>query len=252
MARNLVIVESPAKARTIERYLGDDFRVLASYGHVRDLPAKTKKGSLSIDIEHGFTPVYEVIEEKVRRLDDIKKAADMLARVKPSVKKFHSSEYINALANGDICLAVAWAGDSFQARNRARESGNGVDVAYVILGDAIPHIRAGKARVLATREARRLRQLPDVPTVAEAGYPGYEISNFIGISAPAGTASAAVDRLNEAVRAALAVPDVRGRMLNQLGLDPVGSKPAEFGQFVRDEITKWAKIAKAAGIKAAG
>ena len=67
-----------------------------------------------------------------KKTDDIRKAADALARVKPSVKKFHSSEYINALANGDICLAVAWAGDSFQARNRARESGNGVDVAYVI------------------------------------------------------------------------------------------------------------------------
>jgi DNA topoisomerase-1 len=78
---NLVIVESPAKATTIERYLGPDYTVLASYGHVRDLPAKTKKGSLSIDIEHGFTPVYEVIEEKVRRLDDIKKAAKRASTV---------------------------------------------------------------------------------------------------------------------------------------------------------------------------
>ena len=64
--------------------------------------------------------------------EDIRKAADTLIRVKPSIKKFHSSEYINALANGDICLAVGWAGDSFQARNRAREARNGVDLNYVI------------------------------------------------------------------------------------------------------------------------
>ena len=63
---------------------------------------------------------------------DIRKAADALIRVKPFVKKFHSSEYINALANGDICLAIGWAGDSFQARARARDAHNGVDIDYAI------------------------------------------------------------------------------------------------------------------------
>ncbi len=63
---------------------------------------------------------------------DIRKGADALMRVKPFVKKFHSSEYINALANGDICLAVGWAGDSFQARNRAKEARNNVDIEYMI------------------------------------------------------------------------------------------------------------------------
>jgi len=64
--------------------------------------------------------------------EDIRRAADHLAGLRRYVKKFHSSEYINALANGDICLAIGWAGDAFQARNRARESGAGVDIAYVI------------------------------------------------------------------------------------------------------------------------
>jgi len=64
--------------------------------------------------------------------DDIKRAEDHLAGLRRYIKKFHSSEYINALANGDICLAIGWSGDSFQARNRAREAGNGVDIAYVI------------------------------------------------------------------------------------------------------------------------
>ena len=67
-----------------------------------------------------------------KKADEIRRAADAVIKVKPSVKKFHSSEYINALANGDICLALAWAGDSFQARNRAREANNGVDVDFII------------------------------------------------------------------------------------------------------------------------
>ena len=67
-----------------------------------------------------------------KKPDDIRRAAEVVVKVKPSVKKFHSSEYINALASGDICLAVGWAGDSFQARNRAKEANNGVDIAYVI------------------------------------------------------------------------------------------------------------------------
>lgn len=63
---------------------------------------------------------------------DIAKASALLQRIRPSVRRFHSSEYINALANGDICLAIAWSGDSFQAKNRAREAGNGIEIGYVI------------------------------------------------------------------------------------------------------------------------
>lgn len=67
-----------------------------------------------------------------KKPDDLRKAAGLLAQMRPYVKKFHSSEYINALANGDICLAIGWAGDSFQARNRAQEAKNGVEISYVI------------------------------------------------------------------------------------------------------------------------
>ena len=67
-----------------------------------------------------------------KKADDIRRAADAVAKVKSSVKKFHSSEYINALANGDICLALGWAGDAFQARNRAREANNGVEIDFII------------------------------------------------------------------------------------------------------------------------
>ncbi len=81
MSRNLVIVESPAKARTIERYLGPDFRVLASYGHVRDLPEHPAKGEMGVDVEHDFAPEYEIVADRARQVQAIEKAA----RTAPSI-----------------------------------------------------------------------------------------------------------------------------------------------------------------------
>jgi DNA topoisomerase-1 len=75
MPKHLVIVESPAKARTIERYLGGDFRVLASYGHVRDLPENPGKGKFGVDVEHDFAPEYVVAEDRRKRVDEIARAA---------------------------------------------------------------------------------------------------------------------------------------------------------------------------------
>ena len=81
VASNLVIVESPAKARTIERYLGSDFQVLASYGHVRDLPENPGKGQLGVDVEHDFTPQYEINPDRRRQLAEIERAAKIASRV---------------------------------------------------------------------------------------------------------------------------------------------------------------------------
>jgi DNA topoisomerase-1 len=75
MPKHLVIVESPAKARTIERYLGDDYRVLASYGHVRDLPDNPGKGKFGVDVEHGFAPEYVISDDRRKQVADIEKAA---------------------------------------------------------------------------------------------------------------------------------------------------------------------------------
>ena len=75
MAKNLVIVESPAKARTIERYLGADYQVLASYGHVRDLPENPGKGKFGVDVDHDFAPEYVIPEDRRKQVSAIEKAA---------------------------------------------------------------------------------------------------------------------------------------------------------------------------------
>jgi DNA topoisomerase-1 len=74
MSRNLVVVESPAKAKTIERYLGPDYQVLASYGHVRDLPERPAKGEMGVDVAHDFTPEYEIVADRVKQVRAIEKA----------------------------------------------------------------------------------------------------------------------------------------------------------------------------------
>jgi putrescine transport system substrate-binding protein len=75
---------------------------------------------------------YQGLNPDSKKSEDIRKAAGLIAQVRPYIKKFHSSEYINALANGDICLAIGWAGDTFQARNRADDAKNGIKITYVI------------------------------------------------------------------------------------------------------------------------
>ena len=80
----------------------------------------------------SITLNYLKLDPNSKDPGDIRRAADLLSGLRRHIKKFHSSEYINALANGDICLAIGWAGDSFQARNRAREAANGVEINYVI------------------------------------------------------------------------------------------------------------------------
>jgi tripartite-type tricarboxylate transporter receptor subunit TctC len=113
----------------------------------------------------------------------------------------------------------------------------------------IPHVKAGKLRALGVSSARRVPLLPDVPTIAESALPGFETGTWYGIVAPAGTPQPVVARLNREINRILALPDVREKLLAQ-GLEPAGDSPAEFSALIRSEIAKYAKIVKAAGIKA--
>ena len=108
--------------------------------------------------------------------------------------------------------------------------------------------RDGKLRAIATTGLKRTPAAPDIPTVAESGVPGYEVTTFYGMSAPARTPRAIVDRLNSETVRALNSPEVRER-LQGLGADPVGNTPEQYTAFMQSEIAKWDKVIKAAGIK---
>jgi tripartite-type tricarboxylate transporter receptor subunit TctC len=113
---------------------------------------------------------------------------------------------------------------------------------------ALPHIKAGKLRALAVTSTKRTEALPEVPTVAEAGLPGYDSTQWYGVLAPAGTQTQIVARLHGEIVRALRDAEV-GKRLAADGAEAVGSSPEEFAAFIKSESEKWAKVALAAGIK---
>jgi len=122
----------------------------------------------------------------------------------------------------------------------------------VLIGSLIqslPHIRSGKLKVLGVGGSKRSPILPDVPTIAEAGVPGYEANNWWGIAAPAGTPPAIVERLHRELSVILASPETQKRFQDE-GAEVVHSSPAEFGAFIAAETAKWTRVVKEAGIKA--
>jgi tripartite-type tricarboxylate transporter receptor subunit TctC len=112
----------------------------------------------------------------------------------------------------------------------------------------IPHIKAGKLKPLAVTSNTRVSILPDVPTVAESGLPGFETGTWYGIAAPAGTPKDVVNKLQAEIARILAMPDVHDKLIQQ-GLIPVGSTPEQFGKFIGAERIKAGNIVKAANIK---
>lgn len=109
-------------------------------------------------------------------------------------------------------------------------------------------IKANRVRALAVTTAKRSSILPEVPTMAEAGLPGYETSTWGGLLAPAGTPKATVAKLNTEVNRILALPDVR-KTLQDAGIEPGNGSPQQFGDFISSEMVKWAKVAKGANIQ---
>jgi tripartite-type tricarboxylate transporter receptor subunit TctC len=112
----------------------------------------------------------------------------------------------------------------------------------------MPHLKAGTLRALAVTGPRRAGALPDVPTVAQAGLPGYESVQWYGVLAPAGTPAAVVNKLQAEIVRAVQSPELQAAMANE-GADPVGSSAEEFAALIRGEITKWTQVVKTAGIQ---
>ena len=123
-----------------------------------------------------------------------------------------------------------------------------VQALFSIALAAMPQIRAGKLRALAITSARRSPVAPDLPTVDEAAFPGFEVIGWFGWLAPAATPRPIIARLNAELVRALKMPDVRERLLSQ-STEPVGNTPQEFAAFMKSEHAKWAKVIKAAQIK---
>ncbi|HEV7803421.1 MAG TPA: tripartite tricarboxylate transporter substrate binding protein, partial [Burkholderiales bacterium] len=121
-----------------------------------------------------------------------------------------------------------------------------VQMMFFTVSAALPLMNSGRLKCLAIASTRRSLLAPDIPTVSEAGLPGFEATTWFGVMAPRGIAPNSVGKLHAAFTAALKQPDVRDRVLKQ-GFDIAGSNPAEFAAYVKAEIPKWAKVVKASG-----
>jgi tripartite-type tricarboxylate transporter receptor subunit TctC len=123
-----------------------------------------------------------------------------------------------------------------------------ITMSFANIVNVMPLAREGKLRVLAITSIKRSALAPDLPTMAEVGFPGFEAVPWFGLLAPAGTPKEVIDKIYSETAKALATPEVRKRF-DELGLEPVGNSPAEFAAVIKKETPEWAKVIKDAGIK---
>ena len=123
-----------------------------------------------------------------------------------------------------------------------------VQLLFASIPGVLAQITAGRIKALGVSISRRSPVLPNVPTIAEAGLPGYYAASWYGLLLPAGVAKTNIDVLAREIAKIMQAPDIREKMLAQ-GFEPLGDSPAQFGKFIGEEITRWEKVVKAAGIK---
>jgi tripartite-type tricarboxylate transporter receptor subunit TctC len=153
--------------------------------------------------------------------------------------------WFKTLTNIDVVLVTYRGG----ANVLSDLLGSQVDVAIETSSILLPQLRERKLRPLATPSPKRLADLPDVPTMAENGVPGFTASSWTGIVAPPGTSTTNVDKLNRATNAALKEPATQAK-LKSLGADPMFGTPADYSDFLKTELPKWTAMAKLSGAAA--
>jgi tripartite-type tricarboxylate transporter receptor subunit TctC len=126
--------------------------------------------------------------------------------------------------------------------------GGRVQAMFAPASTALPHIKAGTLKVLAVSSAKRTGSLPELPTIAESGLPGFETSVWFGLLAPAGTPRDIIERLNREANRALADASVKTQFAAQ-GIDAMGGTAEQFGAYIKDETAKWARVVQVSGAK---
>ncbi len=223
--------------------------------------APSIRSNLPYDSQKDFAPVTiiaanplmlvvnnNVPVKSVRELIDLAKAKpDALSYASSGTgSSLHLATELLILTTGIKVAHIAYKG-STQAHPDV--IGGRVDFMFDTIVAIGPLVRGNRLRPLAVTSKKRSGEFPDVPTVAEAGVPGYEMTSWVAMIAPAKTPPAVIDKLNREVARILALPDARER-LSRLGSEPIGNTPQEARQYIAAEFEKWSKVVKAAGIKA--
>jgi len=213
------------------------------YDALRDFaPISQSVSACNILILHPSVPAKTVVE------------LIALARAKPGSLTFGSAgmgtnphlsgELFKSLARIDMVhVPFKGSGQSIISQVAGEIAAN-----FPSVPTAMPYVKAGRLRGIGVTTLKRVEVLPDVPSIAEAGLPGYEATQWFGLLAPAGTPRPIIDRLHQESSRALRSADMKERMTAE-GLEVVGSTPEEFASYIRSETEKWTQVIKAAGIK---
>jgi tripartite-type tricarboxylate transporter receptor subunit TctC len=246
-------------ARLAAREKPDGYTLLATYAtHATNLAMMKDPG---YDLEREFAPISLTVlitnlmvahpSLPVRNVKEL----IALARSKPGVLQYASGSY-GASAHLSMALFLSMTKTKMQ---NVPYKGVGPAVVAVLSGEAplllasmsssIGHVRNKRLVALGVTSAQRVSGAPDIPTIAEAGVPGYQADNWSGLLAPAGTPPAIVNRLHAATVQVLQEPDVRKRFTDEGSEAAPSRTPEEFGAMIRSEIRKWDRVVKEAGLK---
>lgn len=215
-----------------------------NYDTLRDFaPVSEASATLNMVVVHNANPARSI------------KELVALAKAQPGVLTYASggngsashlpAELFKSMAGVNI-LHVPYKGVSASLPDLV---GGRVTMSFIPTSPVLALVREGKLRGLAVTSSVRLPAMPDLPTVAETGYPGYEFTAWQGLLAPAGTPTEIIGRLHLETVKALAQPDVRAKFAT-LGMEAVGNSPAEFAAIIKSDLARWAKVIREAGIKA--
>lgn len=260
-----VIVENKPGAGTmiasehVARAQPDGHTVLLAASSLGIAPALYAK--VNYDPVKDFTPISLVASVvhvlQVHPSIPVKNVAELIAWVKANPGKANygsvgagtsthlESELFNTMA-GVKMTHVPYKGSAPALMDLV---GGNLQVMFDAWASSGPFVKDGKTRLLAVTTAQRSKLLPDVPTVAESGLPGYEAMPWLGFVAPAGTPAAAVNRFHAELMEVLKEPEVQDKF-RALGLDIIGNTPQQFADFIKRDIVKWAKVVKDSGAKA--
>jgi len=213
-----------------------------------------------IDVTRDFIPVVNVMSAPnallVKADSPYRTMADLLAAAKKEPGKVsyasvgngsspHMGMELFRRSAGIDILNVPYRGS---APALTAMLGGEVNIMFDNLPNAVPHVKGGRLRALAVTSEKRTAALPDVPTMVEAGVPGYVMDVWFGVAVPAGTPAPVVASLNREINRILAVPEVKAR-LEGMGLDIIGGSSESFGRTINADVAKWSQVVREANIK---
>ncbi|HTE14255.1 MAG TPA: tripartite tricarboxylate transporter substrate binding protein [Burkholderiales bacterium] len=253
---NRPAVDGIIGSETVAKAAPDGYTlILVSSSHAIN-PALRK--SLPYDTLKDFAPITQTAIQQLLLVTHAsvpaKNVKELIALLKADSSKYNYGSSSNATAlpmellksmSGTQVQHIPYKGTGPMMNDLL---GGQVQMGIVGAVSAIPQVKSGRLRGLAIGDSKRSASLPDIPTIAESGVPGYQASIWTGLFGPAKLPRAIIDKVNKDVVGIVQQPEFKARM-NQMGSETVGSTPEAWGRFIEVEIVKWAKIAKIAGLK---